>query len=64
MVGGSRRALRVPITDIEVEGGTDEHGPFLRCAFDLPRGAFATTVLEEIMKIDLAQNSEEPLDDE
>ncbi len=64
MVGGSRRALRVPITDIEIEGGTDEHGPFLRCAFDLPRGAFATTVLEEIMKIDLAQNTEELLDDE
>lgn len=47
---GERRPLRIPITDVEVEGGVDEYGPFVRCAFDLPRGAFATTVLAEIMK--------------
>jgi tRNA pseudouridine13 synthase len=47
---GERRALRVPLTDPDVEGGVDEHGPYVRLAFDLPRGAFATTVLAEVMK--------------
>ncbi|MEM7623190.1 MAG: tRNA pseudouridine(13) synthase TruD [Planctomycetota bacterium] len=50
MSGGSRRPLRIGLKDIEVEGGMDEHGSFVRCAFDLPRGAFATTVLGEVMK--------------
>jgi tRNA pseudouridine13 synthase len=50
MTGGVRRPFRVPLRNIEVEGGTDEHGPYIRCAFDLPRGAFATTVMAEIMK--------------
>lgn len=48
--GGTRRALRVPLGDPEIEGGADEHGPFIRCAFDLPAGAFATVVMREIMK--------------
>jgi tRNA(Glu) U13 pseudouridine synthase TruD len=47
---GKRRPLRVPVVDPEVEGGLDEHGPFVRCAFELPRGAFATVVMREIMK--------------
>jgi tRNA pseudouridine13 synthase len=47
---GKRRPLRVPLIDPEVEGGVDEHGPYVRCAFELPRGSFATVVLREIMK--------------
>jgi tRNA pseudouridine13 synthase len=47
---GIRRALRVPLTYPEVEAGADDHGPFVRCAFELPAGAFATTVMDEIMK--------------
>lgn len=47
---GKRRPLRVPLIDPEVEGGLDEHGPYVRCAFELPRGSFATVVLREIMK--------------
>lgn len=47
---GKRRPLRVPLIDPEVEGGVDEHGAFVRCAFELPRGSFATVVLREIMK--------------
>jgi tRNA pseudouridine13 synthase len=47
---GARRPLRVRLTDPDVEGGIDEHGHYVRVAFDLPRGAFATTVLREIMK--------------
>ncbi len=51
---GTRRPLRVRITDPDVEGGIDEHGSYVRVAFDLPRGAFATSVLREIMKPELA----------
>lgn len=50
LVEGTRRPLRVPVGDPEVEAGADEHGEFIRCAFDLPRGAFATVVLREVMK--------------
>jgi tRNA pseudouridine13 synthase len=50
---GERRPLRVPLTDPDVEGGVDEHGSFVRIAFDLPRGAFATTVLRELIKPEL-----------
>ncbi len=47
---GRRRPLRVPVIDPEVEGGVDEHGSYVRCAFELPRGSFATVVLREVMK--------------
>jgi len=49
-LAGARRPLRVQLTDPDVEGGIDEHGHYVRLAFDLPRGAFATEVLREIMK--------------
>lgn len=52
LLDGARRPLRVPVTDADVEGGLDEHGPYIRAVFDLPRGAFATVVLREIMKPD------------
>lgn len=48
-VEGGRRPLRVPVIDPDVEGGMDTHGPYVRCAFELPRGCFATTVMREIM---------------
>ncbi len=51
---GKRRPLRIPLIDPEVEGGVDEHGAYVRCAFELPRGAFATVVMREIMKPPLA----------
>lgn len=50
LIQGSRRPLRVPLGAPEVEGGVDEHGSYIRCAFDLPRGSFATSVLAEVMK--------------
>lgn len=50
---GGRRALRCTLQHASVEGGADEHGPFIRVAFDLPRGAYATIVLREIMKSEL-----------
>lgn len=47
---GQRRALRVALTFPDCEGGADEHGTYVRCAFDLPAGAFATSVMQEVMK--------------
>ena len=46
---GERRSLRMRVGDPQVESGVDEHGPYVRVAFDLPRGGFATAVLAEIM---------------
>lgn len=47
---GSRRPLRTILSNADVSAGADEHGPFIRLAFDLPRGSFATVVLREIIK--------------
>ncbi len=44
-VEASRRALRVPVQDL----GWALEGDELRVAFGLPRGAFATTVLREVV---------------
>ncbi|MFN3167218.1 MAG: tRNA pseudouridine(13) synthase TruD [Phycisphaeraceae bacterium] len=47
---GRRRPLRVILKDPDVEGGADEHGPYIKTSFELPRGAYATMVLREVMK--------------
>ncbi len=47
---GARRPLRVPVANASSEGGADEHGPYVRVAFELPGGAYATILLGEIMK--------------
>ncbi len=47
---GARRPMRVPVIEPEVEGGVDDLGAYVRCAFELPRGAFATVVMDEVMK--------------
>ncbi len=46
---GTRRPYRVQITNLELDSGFDEHGPYIRAAFDLPRGSYATVVLREII---------------
>jgi tRNA pseudouridine13 synthase len=43
---GTRRAARVRMTDCEVEAYEDG----LRLRFELPSGAYATSVLREVMK--------------
>jgi tRNA pseudouridine13 synthase len=48
---GERRSLRMRVSSAEVESGVDEHGAFVRLAFDLPRGGYATEVLAEIFEI-------------
>jgi len=59
MIGGDRRPMRIPVVDPDVEGGVDDHGAYVRCSFELPRGSFATTVMDEVMKTHL---EEEPDD--
>jgi tRNA pseudouridine13 synthase len=49
---GDRRPLRVPLRYPQVEGGADEHGTYVRCAFELPKGSFATQAMAEVMKPD------------
>ncbi|HVU62810.1 MAG TPA: tRNA pseudouridine(13) synthase TruD [Phycisphaerales bacterium] len=51
---GQRRPLRVPLRLPDVEAGVDDRGDYIKCIFELPRGAFATTVMQEIMKTDLS----------
>ncbi|MBX3374106.1 MAG: tRNA pseudouridine(13) synthase TruD [Phycisphaeraceae bacterium] len=50
-MAGSRRPLLVPLSGIDCEGGFDQHGPAITVSFELPRGAFATAVLAELMKL-------------
>ena len=49
-VPGTRRSLRLGVRGSAVSAGSDDHGPFIRIDFELPRGGFATTVLDEVMK--------------
>ena len=54
---GSRRPIRVPLIAPEIDAGIDEHGGYIRVAFELPKGAFATVALGEIMKNEAADGS-------
>lgn len=47
---GSRRSFRARLGDASVDAGVDERGPYIRAAFDLPRGIYATVALREVMK--------------
>ena len=47
---GKRRPLRILLKDPDVEGGVDEFGAYIKASFELPRGAYATMVLREVMK--------------
>jgi tRNA pseudouridine13 synthase len=49
---GARRPLRVPVRDPDCAGGVDEHGPYVRLAFELPPGAYATALVREVTKND------------
>jgi tRNA pseudouridine13 synthase len=49
-VKGARRPLRVKPQDVKLEGGVDQHGPYVALAFTLPAGSFATVLLAEVMK--------------
>lgn len=47
---GHRRPLRVPVAYHSVTAGGDEYGHYVQCDFELPPGAFATVVMDEVMK--------------
>lgn len=47
---GTRRPVRIKVEHIEVDSGVDEHGAYVRTAFDLPRGSYATVLLRELVK--------------
>ena len=47
---GRRRPLREHLGNPELSGGVDDRGAYLKVAFTLPRGSFATMVMREIMK--------------
>lgn len=49
-VRGTRRPIRIPVTEAEVSAGEDEFGSYIHISFILPRGSFATAILREIMK--------------
>ena len=46
---GARRPYRMFPKNIELDAGTDEHGAYVRLAFDLSKGGFATTLLRELI---------------
>ncbi len=50
MIQGGRRPLRVMMKDADISAGVDEQGGYIRLAFELPKGSFATTALREIIK--------------
>lgn len=56
---GKRRPLRVKLSYPDVEAGMDEHGAYIKCVFELPRGSFATTVMDEVMKVEGVVEEEE-----
>lgn len=53
-VKGGRRAMRFFPGDLTLSRGVDDRGVFLEVAFSLPPGSFATVLLSEMMKTDVA----------
>jgi tRNA pseudouridine13 synthase len=51
---GGRRALRFQPRDVRISCGTDNRGDYLELAFELDSGCYATTLLREITKSDIA----------
>jgi tRNA pseudouridine13 synthase len=50
-IDGERRPLRVPLSDVTVGEGGDKRGAYVRLAFTLPPGAYATCVTREVCKV-------------
>lgn len=54
---GARRPLRIEVSNWEIDAGVDVHGAFIRLAFDLPKGAFATVLCRELLGVEIASAS-------
>jgi tRNA pseudouridine13 synthase len=50
--GGERRAVRAIPAELEHDWFAEPDGPALRLRFTLPPGAYATSLLREVMKVD------------
>lgn len=59
-VKGTRRPVRVKPEETDLQGGVDEHGPFVQVSFTLPAGSFATVLLRELIKETTLEQSAEP----
>ncbi len=46
---GARRPLRMPLSELAIQRGTDGEGDFLALAFRLPAGGYATSLLREVL---------------
>jgi tRNA pseudouridine13 synthase len=51
---GGRRALRFLPRDVHIASGADNRGDYLELTFELDSGCYATTLLREITKTDIA----------
>lgn len=51
---GGRRALRFQPRHVHISSGVDNRGDYLELAFELDSGCYATTLLREITKTDIA----------
>lgn len=49
-IEGVRRPMCLVVRDPDISAGADEFGPYIRVAFELSKGGFATVVLDEIIK--------------
>lgn len=55
-VKGSRRPLRFALIEPGLSAGKDRFGDFIELRFTAPPGCYATVVLHEIMKVDVAED--------
>ena len=51
IMSGSRRPLRVPVSQSTLTSGVDEHGDFIRVQFELPAGSYATVLIDELLNV-------------
>ena len=51
IMSGSRRPLRVPVSQSTLTSGVDEHGNFIRVQFELPAGSYATVLIDELLNV-------------
>ncbi len=53
LMNGARRPLRVPVSQVALTSGVDEHGDFMRLQFELPAGSYATVFINDVLNASL-----------
>ena len=51
LLKGARRPLRVPIDQVNLTSGADNHGNFIRIQFELPAGSYATVAIDYLLGV-------------